>query len=82
VDTYLIISEFVFTCLIVHAVAKHQVGDRPTNYDAVNAVTINNSGMMVGDASLRSTSLNIISVTKTGYVFDPAGSVLTKRIMK
>ncbi len=34
----------------------------PANYNAVGGVAINNAGMIVGSASLRSTSLNIISV--------------------
>jgi len=38
------------------------IGDGPTNYNAVGAVDINNNGMMAGSASLRSTSLNIVSV--------------------
>ena len=38
------------------------IGNGPTNYNAVAAVDINNSGMMVGTASLRSSSLNIVSV--------------------
>ena len=38
------------------------IGDGPANYNAVGAVDINNNGMMAGSASLRSTSLNIVSV--------------------
>lgn len=38
------------------------IGAGPENYNAVSAVDINNTGMMVGAASLRSTSLNIVSV--------------------
>jgi len=38
------------------------IGNGPTNYNAVSAVDINNTGMMVGSASLRSSSLNIVSV--------------------
>ena len=38
------------------------IGDGPTNYNAVTAVDINNSGKMAGSASLRSSSLNIVSV--------------------
>ena len=38
------------------------IGDGPSNYNAVGAVDINNNGMMAGSASLRSTSLNIVSV--------------------
>lgn len=34
----------------------------PSNYNAVAAVDINNNGWIAGDASLRSSSLNIISV--------------------
>ena len=38
------------------------VGDGPANYNAINVVDINNTGMMVGSASQSSTSLNISSV--------------------
>lgn len=38
------------------------IGSGPSNYNAVTSAAINNSGMIVGSASLRSTSLNIISV--------------------
>lgn len=38
------------------------IGSGPSNYNAVTSVAINNNGMIVGSASLRSTSLNIISV--------------------
>jgi uncharacterized membrane protein len=38
------------------------IGDGPSEYHPVSAVDINNSGMMVGAAHLRSTSLNIVSV--------------------
>lgn len=38
------------------------IGNGPTNYNAVSGVAINNSGMIAGAASLRSTSLNIVSV--------------------
>lgn len=38
------------------------IGDGPPEYNAVTAVDINNNGMMVGSASLRSTSLNVVSV--------------------
>jgi hypothetical protein len=38
------------------------IGSGPSNYNAVTATAINNSGMIVGSASLRSTSLNVISV--------------------
>ena len=38
------------------------VGNGPSNYNAVTAVDINNRGQMAGAASLRSTSLNIVSV--------------------
>ncbi|MDH5274664.1 MAG: hypothetical protein OEY13_16520, partial [Gammaproteobacteria bacterium] len=38
------------------------IGDGPTNYNAVSGVAINNGGMIAGAASLRSTSLNIVSV--------------------
>lgn len=37
-------------------------GAGPTNYNAVGSVAINNNDMMVGTASLRSSSLNIVSV--------------------
>jgi hypothetical protein len=38
------------------------IGDGPTNYNAIGGVAINNDGMIAGTASLRSTSLNIVSV--------------------
>jgi hypothetical protein len=38
------------------------VGTGPSNYNAVSGAAINNVGMIVGAASLRSTSLNIVSV--------------------
>lgn len=38
------------------------IGDGPSNYYSVTAVDINDTGMLVGAASLRSTSLNIVSV--------------------
>lgn len=38
------------------------IGAGPSNYNPVGGVAINNSGMIAGTASLRSTSLNIISV--------------------
>lgn len=38
------------------------IGSGPSNYNAVTSVAINNGGMIAGSASLRSTSLNIISV--------------------
>jgi hypothetical protein len=38
------------------------IGAGPTNYNAVGGVAINNDGMIAGTASLRSTSLNIVSV--------------------
>ncbi len=38
------------------------IGDGPTNYNAIGGVAINNDGMIAGAASLRSTSLNIVSV--------------------
>lgn len=38
------------------------IGDGPTNYNAVTGVDINDNGLMVGAASLRSSSLNIMSV--------------------
>ena len=44
----------------------------PSNYNAIGGVDINNYGMIVGYASLRSTSLNIISVFR--YVPGTAGS--------
>lgn len=37
-------------------------GSGPSNYNAVTSVAINNNGMIAGSASLRSSSLNIISV--------------------
>jgi len=42
--------------------AVEWIGNGPTNYNAVAAADINNSGMMAGAASLRSSSLNIVSV--------------------
>jgi hypothetical protein len=38
------------------------IGDGPTNYNAIGGVAINNGGMIAGTASLRSSSLNIVSV--------------------
>ena len=38
------------------------IGDGPANYNAIGGVAINNGGMIAGTASLRSTSLNIVSV--------------------
>jgi len=38
------------------------VGAGPSNYNAITGVAINNGGMIAGAASLRSTSLNIVSV--------------------
>jgi len=38
------------------------IGDGPANYNAVSAADINDNGMLVGTASLRSSSLNIVSV--------------------
>lgn len=38
------------------------IGSGPANYNPVTSVAINNNGMIVGSASLRSSSLNIISV--------------------
>jgi hypothetical protein len=37
-------------------------GNGPSNYNPVTSVAINNNGMIAGSASLRSSSLNIISV--------------------
>ena len=49
------------------------IGAGPSNYNAVTAADINNMGMMAGAASLRSTSLNIVSVFRyegaAGWVF-------------
>lgn len=38
------------------------IGQGPTNYNPVGGVAINNSGQIAGTASLRSTSLNIVSL--------------------
>jgi len=38
------------------------VGNGPSNYNAVSGIAINDAGMIAGAASLRSTSLNIVSV--------------------
>ena len=38
------------------------VGNGPSNYNAVGGTAINDAGMIAGAASLRSTSLNIVSV--------------------
>jgi hypothetical protein len=38
------------------------IGSGPDNYNPVTAIAINNNGMLAGSASLRSSSLNIISV--------------------
>lgn len=40
----------------------HDIGSGPSNYNPVTSVAINNTGMIAGSASLRSSSLNIISV--------------------
>jgi hypothetical protein len=40
----------------------NDIGTGPSNYNPVTSVVINNSGMIAGSSSLRSTSLNIISV--------------------
>ncbi len=42
--------------------AIDDIGGGPANYNPVTSVAINNSGMIAGSASLRSSSLNIISV--------------------
>lgn len=42
--------------------ALQWIGDGPANYNPVTGVAINASGMIAGAASLRSTSLNIVSV--------------------
>ena len=42
--------------------AIDNIGSGPANYNPVGAVAINNAGMIVGTASLRSSSLNIVSV--------------------
>jgi uncharacterized membrane protein len=41
---------------------RQDLGAGPSNYNAVSMVAINNNGLMAGSASLRSTSLNIVSV--------------------
>ena len=38
------------------------IGSGPSNYNPVTSVAINNNGMIVGSATLRSSSLNIVSV--------------------
>lgn len=43
------------------------IGNGPSNYDAVVAVAINNSGRMAGTATLRSTSLYVVSA----YRYEP-----------
>ena len=48
--------------LCIYTGTVRWIGDGPSNYNAVGAVDINNNGMMAGSASLRSTSLNIVSV--------------------
>ena len=49
------------------------IGNGPTNYNAVTGVAINDAGGMAGTASLRSTSLNIVSAFRyepaTGWTF-------------
>lgn len=53
----------------------------PPNYNAIGGVDINNSGLIVGSASLRSTSLNIVSVFRhvpgTGWAFISGSSKYT-----
>ena len=53
----------------------------PSNYNAIGGVDINNYGLIVGYASLRSTSLNIISVFRyvpgTGWQFISGSSKYT-----
>jgi hypothetical protein len=41
---------------------RQDLGAGPSNYNPVSMVAINNNGFMAGSASLRSTSLNIVSV--------------------
>ncbi len=48
--------------LDLHTGVVQWIGDGPTNYNAVTGVDINDNGMIVGTASLRSSSLNIVSV--------------------
>ena len=53
----------------------------PTNYNAIGGVAINNSGQILGSASLRSSSLNIIAVFRyvpgTGWEFISGSSKYT-----
>jgi len=57
------------------------IGNGPSNYNAVAAVAINNSGMLAGTASLRSSSLNIVSAFRyeaaTGWQFIAGSSKYT-----
>lgn len=57
-------------------------GSGPSNYNAVTSVGINDSGMMVGSASLRSISLNIVSVFRyegaAGWRFIAGSSKFTR----
>jgi hypothetical protein len=61
--------------------AVEWIGNGPTNYNAVGAVDINNNGEMAGTASLRSSSLNIVSVFRykaaTGWQFIAGSSKYT-----
>ncbi|MBK7933177.1 MAG: Ig-like domain-containing protein [Pyrinomonadaceae bacterium] len=41
-------------------------GQGPANYNAITSTAINSSGMIAGSSSLRSTSLNIVSVFRYG----------------
>ena len=60
---------------------RRDLGAGPSNYNPVSMVAINNNGMMVGSASLRSTSLNIVSVFRyegaTGWHFIAGSSRYT-----
>lgn len=57
------------------------IGAGPSNYNPISGVAINNSGMIAGAASLRSTSLNIVSVFRyegaTGWHFIAGSSRYT-----
>ncbi len=57
------------------------VGTAPANYNPVNGVAINNDGVVAGTASLRSSSLNIVSAFRyqdaTGWSFIAGSSRYT-----
>lgn len=67
--------------LDLHAGTVEWIGQGPDNYNAVSGVAINGGGQVAGAASLRSTSLNIVSVFRyepaTGWHFIAGSSKYT-----